>query len=48
MQTEQLKTAQSLYALYETLPNDIQQAFLQEWMVPTLRRGNLSIPLCGL
>jgi hypothetical protein len=30
MQTEHLKTAHSLYALYETLPNDIQQAFLQE------------------
>jgi len=30
MQTEHLKTAHSLYALYETLPNDIQQAFLRE------------------
>jgi hypothetical protein len=30
MQTEHLKTEQSLYALYENLPNDIQQAFLQE------------------
>ena len=30
MQTESLKTAHSLYALYETLPNEIQQAFSQE------------------
>lgn len=30
MQTESLKTAHSLYVLYETLPREIQQAFLQE------------------
>ena len=30
MQTESLKTAHSLYVLYETLPSEIQQAFLQE------------------
>ncbi len=30
MQTESLKTAHSLYALYETLASEIQQAFLQE------------------
>jgi hypothetical protein len=32
MRTESANTAHSLYALYETLPNDIQQAFLQELM----------------
>jgi len=30
MQTQQSNTAHSLYALYETLSNDIQQQFLQE------------------
>ena len=30
MQPESSSTAHSLYALYETLPNTIQQAFLQE------------------
>ena len=30
MQTEHTHTAHSLYALYETLPIDTQQAFLQE------------------
>ena len=32
MQTEHQNTAHSLYALYETLPGPIQQAFLQELM----------------
>lgn len=30
MQTEHMNTAHSLYVLYETLPTDTQQAFLQE------------------
>ena len=30
MQTQNSNTAHSLYALYETLSNDIQQQFLQE------------------
>lgn len=30
MQIQQSNTAHSLYALYETLSNDIQQQFLQE------------------
>ena len=32
MQTEHQNTAHSLYALYETLPGPIQQAFWQELM----------------
>ncbi len=32
MQTEPMTAAHSLYVLYETLPGDIQQAFLQELM----------------
>lgn len=30
MNSNQSATAHSLYTLYETLPNDVQQAFLQE------------------
>ncbi|SJM94640.1 conserved hypothetical protein [Crenothrix polyspora] len=30
MNTQQTNTAHSLYALYETLPNEVQQAFLEE------------------
>ncbi len=30
MQTENLTIAHNLYSLYETLPDDIQQAFLQK------------------
>lgn len=30
MNTQQTDTAHSLYALYETLPNEVQQAFLEE------------------
>jgi len=30
MQTQNSNTAHSLYALYETLPNETQQQFLQE------------------
>ena len=30
MNTQQANTAHSLYALYETLPNEVQQAFLEE------------------
>jgi hypothetical protein len=30
MNTATANTAHSLYALYETLPNEVQQAFLQE------------------
>jgi hypothetical protein len=30
MQTQNSNTAHSLYALYETLPNEVQQVFLQE------------------
>lgn len=30
MQTQHAMTAHNLYALYETLPNEIQQFFLQE------------------
>ena len=30
MNTQQANTAHSLYALYDTLPNEIQQAFLEE------------------
>lgn len=30
MNTAPTDTAHSLYALYETLPNEVQQAFLQE------------------
>ena len=32
MQPQNSNTAHSLYALYETLPNDVQQVFLQELM----------------
>ena len=32
MQTQNSNAAHSLYVLYETLPNDIQQQFLQELM----------------
>ncbi|MDD5578863.1 MAG: hypothetical protein PHY16_06220 [Methylobacter sp.] len=30
MQAQNSNTAHSLYALYETLPNEVQQVFLQE------------------
>lgn len=30
MQAEHMNAAHSLYVLYETLPDDVQQAFLQE------------------
>ena len=30
MNTQQANTAHSLYALYNTLPNEVQQAFLEE------------------
>jgi hypothetical protein len=30
MQPQNSNTAHSLYALYETLPNEVQQVFLQE------------------
>ncbi|MCX7102322.1 MAG: hypothetical protein NTX38_12805 [Methylobacter sp.] len=30
MNTQATNTAHSLYALYETLPNEVQQAFLEE------------------
>jgi len=30
MNPQQANTAHSLYALYETLPNEVQQAFLEE------------------
>lgn len=30
MHTQNSNTAHSLYALYETLPNEVQQVFLQE------------------
>jgi hypothetical protein len=30
MNTQQANTAHSLYALYDTLPNEVQQAFLEE------------------
>ena len=30
MNTQDANTAHSLYALYETLPNEVQQAFLEE------------------
>ncbi len=30
MNTAPTNTAHSLYVLYETLPNEVQQAFLQE------------------
>ena len=30
MTTQQANTAHSLYALYDTLPNEVQQAFLDE------------------
>jgi hypothetical protein len=30
MNTQQTNTAHSLYAFYETLPNEVQQAFLEE------------------
>ena len=30
MTTQQANTAHSLYALYDTLPNEVQQAFLEE------------------
>ncbi len=30
MNIQPTKTAHSLYALYETLPNEVQQAFLEE------------------
>ncbi len=30
MNTASTQTAHSLYALYKTLPNEVQQAFLQE------------------
>ena len=30
MNRQQANTAHSLYTLYETLPNDVQQAFLEE------------------
>lgn len=30
MNTQQTNTAHSLYALYETLPHGVQQAFLEE------------------
>jgi hypothetical protein len=30
MNQQQANTAHSLYALYETLPNEVQQAFLEE------------------
>ena len=30
MNTQPANTAHSLYALYETLPNEVQQAFLEE------------------
>lgn len=30
MNTQQTNTAHSLYALYDTLPNEVQQAFLEE------------------
>ena len=30
MNTQQANTAHSLYAFYETLPNEVQQAFLEE------------------
>lgn len=30
METQNLNTAHSLYTLYEALPNETQQAFLQE------------------
>jgi hypothetical protein len=32
IQTQHLTTAHSLYMLYETLPDEIQQLFLQELM----------------
>lgn len=32
MNTAPADTAHSLYALYETLPNEVQQAFLEELM----------------
>jgi hypothetical protein len=32
MNTAPTNTAHSLYVLYETLPNEVQQAFLQELM----------------
>ena len=30
MNPQQINTAHSLYALYETLPNEVQRAFLEE------------------
>jgi len=30
MTTQQVNTAHSLYALYDTLPNEVQQAFIEE------------------
>jgi hypothetical protein len=30
MNTQQANTAHSLYVLYDTLPNEVQQAFLEE------------------
>ena len=32
MQAQNSNTAHSLYVIYETLPNDVQQQFLQELM----------------
>jgi hypothetical protein len=40
MQTQQANIAQSLYALYETLPDEVQQAFLQELQNSSLNENN--------
>jgi hypothetical protein len=38
MNTQQANTAHSLYALYETLPNEVQQAFLEELLQKKLQQ----------
>ena len=37
MNTQQANTAHSLYAFYETLPNELQQAFLEELLQKNIK-----------
>lgn len=39
MNPQQTNTAHSLYALYETLPHEVQQAFLEELVQKTSATG---------
>jgi hypothetical protein len=40
MNTQQANTAHSLYVLYDTLPNEVQQAFLEELKFPSFLGGS--------